>query len=87
MLVCPRLMWAFMLPKELYLYLLVLPRRPVSYVLVFLFHYAGHWIQNGVLTSEFVRKTQLETNQIAARQIQQTLQPVPRPRIFLDTEL
>lgn len=28
-----------------------------------------------MLTSEFVRKTQLETDQIAARQIQQTLQP------------
>ena len=30
---------------------------------------------NGMLTSEFVRKTQLEADQIAARQIQQTLQP------------
>jgi sigma-B regulation protein RsbU (phosphoserine phosphatase) len=28
-----------------------------------------------MLTSEFVRKTQLETDQIAARQIQQTFQP------------
>jgi sigma-B regulation protein RsbU (phosphoserine phosphatase) len=37
--------------------------------------FAGRWIQNGMLTSEFVRKTQLETDQIAARQIQQTLQP------------
>ena len=69
------LMWAFMLPKWLYSYLLVLPRRPVSYVLVFLLYYTGHCIQNGMLTSEFVRKTQLETDQIAARQIQQTLQP------------
>jgi len=63
------------LPKWLYSYFLVLPRRPVSYVLVFLLYYTGHWIQNGMLTSEFVRKTQLETDQIAARQIQQTLQP------------
>jgi phosphoserine phosphatase RsbU/P len=68
-------MWAFSLPKWLYAYFLVLPRRPVSYVLVFLLFYAGRWIQNGMLTSEFVRKTQLETDQIAARQIQQTLQP------------
>ncbi|HEY1209333.1 MAG TPA: PP2C family protein-serine/threonine phosphatase [Terracidiphilus sp.] len=30
---------------------------------------------NAMLTSEFVRKTQLEADQIAARQIQQTLQP------------
>ncbi|HYB62376.1 MAG TPA: PP2C family protein-serine/threonine phosphatase [Methylomirabilota bacterium] len=69
------LMWAFRLPEWLSLYLLVLPRRPVSYVLVFLLFYTGRWIQNGMLTSEFVRKTQLETDQIAARQIQQTLQP------------
>jgi sigma-B regulation protein RsbU (phosphoserine phosphatase) len=44
-------------------------------VLVFLLFYMGRWIQNGVLTSELVRKTQLETDQMAARQIQQTLQP------------
>jgi sigma-B regulation protein RsbU (phosphoserine phosphatase) len=69
------LMWAFMLPKWLYAYFLVLPRGPVSYVLVFLLFYTGRWIQNGMLTSEFVRKTQLETDQIAARQIQRTLQP------------
>ncbi len=69
------LMWALMLPKWLYSSFLVLPRRPISYVLVFLLYYTGHWIQNGMLTSEFVRKTQLETDQIAARQIQQTLQP------------
>jgi serine phosphatase RsbU (regulator of sigma subunit) len=69
------LMWAFRLPEWLSLYFLVLPRRPVSYVLVFPLFYTGRWIQNGMLTSEFVRKTQLETDQIAARQIQQTLQP------------
>ena len=69
------LIWALMLPKWLSLSFLVLPRRPVSYVLVFLLYYTGRWIQNGMLTSEFVRKTQLETDQIAARQIQQTLQP------------
>lgn len=69
------LMWASTLPKWLYAYFLVLPRRPVSYVLVFLLFYTGRWMQNGMLTSEFVRKTQLETDQIAAREIQQTLQP------------
>jgi len=57
------------------LYFLVLPRRPVSYVLVVLLYYTGYHIQNGMLTSEFVRKTQLESDQLAARQIQQTLQP------------
>jgi serine phosphatase RsbU (regulator of sigma subunit) len=69
------LMWAFVLPKWLYSYLLVLPRRPASYVLVFLAYYTGYYIQKGMLSSEFVRKTQLETDQIAAQQIQQTLQP------------
>jgi hypothetical protein len=69
------LMWALILPKWMYSYLLLLPRRPLSYVLVIVIYYAGHWIQNGMLTSEFVRKTQLEADQIAAREIQQTLQP------------
>ena len=35
----------------------------------------GSGILSVMLTSEFVRKTQLESDQIAARQIQQTLQP------------
>jgi sigma-B regulation protein RsbU (phosphoserine phosphatase) len=35
----------------------------------------GYFVMNGMLTSEFVRKTQLESDQIAARQIQQTLHP------------
>jgi sigma-B regulation protein RsbU (phosphoserine phosphatase) len=69
------LMWAFMLPKGLYFYFLLLPRRPASWVVVVLLYYTGHLLQNGMLTSEFVRKTQLETDQIAARRIQQTLQP------------
>jgi serine phosphatase RsbU (regulator of sigma subunit) len=69
------LMWALMLPKWVYSYFVVLPRRPARYAFVFLLYYIGRWIQNGLLTSEFVRKTQLETDQIAARQIQQTLQP------------
>jgi serine phosphatase RsbU (regulator of sigma subunit) len=69
------LMWAATLPKWLHTYLLVLPRRPISYVLVILLFYVGRWIQNGLLTSEFLRKTQLETDQMAAQQIQRTLQP------------
>jgi sigma-B regulation protein RsbU (phosphoserine phosphatase) len=69
------LMWVFKLPEQLYPYFALPPKRPLSYVLVFLIYYTGHWIQNGMLASEFVRKTQLETDQIAAQQIQQTLQP------------
>jgi sigma-B regulation protein RsbU (phosphoserine phosphatase) len=69
------LMWAFMLPKWLYVYFLALPKRPVGYVSAFVLYCIGLCIQNGMLTLEFVRKTQLETDQIAARQIQQTLHP------------
>ncbi len=70
------LMWGpFRLPKFLYPYYLVLPQAPFSYVLMLLLYYAGYCVMNGMLTSEFVRKTQLESDQIAAQQIQQTLQP------------
>jgi sigma-B regulation protein RsbU (phosphoserine phosphatase) len=68
------LMWAWS-PTWVSPYFLMLPRRPAAIVLVILVYYVGRWLQNGLLTSEFVRKTQLEADQIAARQIQQTLQP------------
>ena len=58
------LAWPFMWPKGAYLYLSV-----------WLFYLVGYWLTNGMLTSEFVRKTQLEADQIAARQIQETLHP------------
>ena len=38
---------------------------------------AGAWLLNSMLTSELVRKTQMESEQVAARAIQQTLQPDP----------
>jgi serine phosphatase RsbU (regulator of sigma subunit) len=69
------LMWAFTLPKWLDSYFLVLPKGPVGCVSVVLIYTVGLCVQNGMLTSEFVRKTQLETDQIAARQVQQTLHP------------
>lgn len=69
------LTWAFAPPKWLAANLLILPRRPASYVFVFVLFYVGYWIQKGLVTSELVRKTQLETDQAAARQIQETLQP------------
>jgi hypothetical protein len=70
------LMWGpFRLPKWLYPYYLVLPQASISYVLMLLFYYAGGCVMNGMLTSEFVRKTQLESDQIAARHIQQSLLP------------
>jgi serine phosphatase RsbU (regulator of sigma subunit) len=66
--------WALKLPTWVSSYFLILPRRPVAIVLVILLYFVGRWLQNGLLSSEFVRKTQLEADQIAARDIQQTLQ-------------
>jgi phosphoserine phosphatase RsbU/P len=69
------LMQTFVMPHWLSSNLFLLPRRTASFVLVLVLFYTGIRIQNAVLTSEFVRKTQLEKDQIAAQQIQQTLQP------------
>lgn len=54
---------------------LMWPRGPSLYVCIGVMYMLGYWLMNAMLTSEFVRKTQLESDQIAARQIQQTLQP------------
>lgn len=51
------------------------PKGALLYVIVWLLYIAGSGITNGMLTSEFVRKTQLESEQVAAQQIQQTLHP------------
>jgi len=51
------------------------PEGPSLYFIALLLYLAGNGVMNSMLTSEFVRKTQLESDQIAARQIQQTLQP------------
>lgn len=51
------------------------PKGPLLYASAFLLYVVGTGLMNGMLTSEFVRKTQLEADQIAAQQIQQTLQP------------
>jgi sigma-B regulation protein RsbU (phosphoserine phosphatase) len=58
------LIWPLMWPNGMHLYLSV-----------WLLYILGGGILNGMLTSEFVRKTQLEADQIAAQQIQKTLQP------------
>ena len=58
------LVWPLIWPKGIFLY-------PI----VFLLWVLGDKLRDGVLTSEFLRKTQLEADQIAARQIQQTLHP------------
>jgi serine phosphatase RsbU (regulator of sigma subunit) len=59
------LAWPLMWPKN---------ERLVLFVAL-IFYVVGARMMNWALTSEFVRKTQLEADQIAARQIQQTLQP------------
>jgi serine phosphatase RsbU (regulator of sigma subunit) len=58
------LVWPVMWPKGLPLILSV-----------WLLYLLGSGLMNAMLTSEFVRKTQLEADQIAAQQIQQTLHP------------
>jgi sigma-B regulation protein RsbU (phosphoserine phosphatase) len=54
---------------------LIWPHGIFLYVAVWLIWIVGTRLIYAMLTSEFVRKTQLEADQIAARQIQQTLQP------------
>ena len=47
----------------------------VLYLGVFLLYLVGERVMHALVTSEIVRKTQLEADQFAARQIQKTLQP------------
>ncbi len=54
---------------------LIWPHGLLLYGFVCLFYLIGWGLMNAMLTSEFVSKTQLEADQIAARQIQQTLHP------------
>ncbi len=58
------LAWPYMWPKGILLYLMV-----------WLLYSVGGGLKDAMLTSEFLRKAQLEADQIAARQIQQTLIP------------
>lgn len=51
------------------------PRGLVLYPIVLLIYYVGFCIQNATLSSELIRKTQLESEQRAAQAIQRTLQP------------
>jgi serine phosphatase RsbU (regulator of sigma subunit) len=69
------LMWALGIPNWLLGLLFVLPRGGPGYLLALLLYMIGYYVMNGMLTSEFVRKTQLEADQVAAQKIQQTLHP------------
>ena len=57
--------WEFMLRHN----------KLVLYLGLFLLYLVADRVMHGLVTSEIVRKTQLEADQIAARQIQKTLQP------------
>jgi serine phosphatase RsbU (regulator of sigma subunit) len=59
------LIWPFMWPQSQYL----------LFLFVCLLYLLGDRVMNAMLTSEFVRKTQLEADQMAAQQIQKTLHP------------
>ena len=56
------------------------------YVSAFIMYCIGYFIINAMLTMEFLRKTQLESDEAAARQIQRTLQP-EMPEALLGYEL
>src|SRR6202022_541572 len=56
--------WPLMWPSPIYVF--------IGSTVVF---YAAYTLMNGMLTSELVRKSQLEFDQMAARKIQQTLIP------------
>jgi phosphoserine phosphatase RsbU/P len=51
------------------------PRRAPFMFMVIVIYMVGLCLVNGLLTSEFIRKTQLEADQTAAEQIQKTLHP------------
>jgi len=54
---------------------IIWPSAPLLYAIVWVLYMLGYVVVNGMLTSEFFRKTQLEADEIAAQQIQKTLQP------------
>ena len=58
------LIWPVMWPAGGWLFLAVVA-----------LYFFGYCLQNAALSSEFIRKTQLESEQTAAAQIQRTLQP------------
>jgi len=51
------------------------PRRWIVFTVGIVLFYAAYTLMNGLLTSELLRKTQLESEQTAARKIQRTLIP------------
>jgi len=66
---------AFLIQLGGLVFALIEPKTKPLMLLALLIYMTGLFLMNGTLTSEFVRKTQLEADQIAAEQIQQTLHP------------
>jgi Zn-dependent protease with chaperone function len=54
---------------------MVRQNKLVLYLGLFLLYLLGDRVMHGLMTSEIIRKMQLEADQIAAQQIQKTLQP------------
>jgi phosphoserine phosphatase RsbU/P len=65
----------FVLSRSQVWVFVVREHKLVLYLSVFLLYVIAERVVNGLVTSEIVRKTQLEADQIAAQQIQKTLQP------------
>jgi sigma-B regulation protein RsbU (phosphoserine phosphatase) len=64
------------------------PHGPRLFAIVWLLYLLGSCVTNAMLTSEFLRKTQLESDQIAAQQVQRTLHPEkldPLPGYHVET--
>ena len=66
--------WFVLSRSQLWVFM-VRENKLVLYLGVFLLYLLGERVMHGLVTSEIVRKTQLEADQIAAQQIQKTLQP------------
>ena len=64
------------------------PRPGIVFTVGIVLFYSAYTLMNGLLASELVRKTQLESDQIAARNIQRTLIPqelAPLPNYQIET--
>ena len=55
---------------------LMWPNKILVFLIALVLYYVGGNLMNRMLSAEFIRKGQLESDQIAARQIQQSLTPV-----------
>src|SRR5919205_4185711 len=78
------IMWAAILVQGYAIYALVTrsfawpimwPSTRIVFTVGIVLFYSAYTLMNGLLASELVRKTQLESDQTAARKIQQTLIP------------